>query len=185
MFLSWMWVPCIWYTDVQNWHIMLDFSFDEYEVIFPSLLITFGWKSILLDIRVPTLACILGPFFWKPFFQSLKDLCCWGVFLLSFFHIAQQNDFFFLIRYFLYLYFKCYPLSWLPLWKTPIPTPLPCFYDPTQPPSPTSPSCYCPILRHRAFTGPRTSSLIDVWQGYSTYVAGAMGPSICTLLLVV
>jgi hypothetical protein len=29
------------------------------------------------------------------------------------------------IRYFLYLHFKCYPLSWFPLWKFPIPFPLP------------------------------------------------------------
>lgn len=33
-----------------------------------SLLISFGWKSILLDIRIPTPACSMGPFAWKTFF---------------------------------------------------------------------------------------------------------------------
>ena len=31
----------------------------------------------------------------------------------------------FLNKYFLYLHFKCYPLSWSPLWKPPISSPLP------------------------------------------------------------
>jgi hypothetical protein len=41
----------------------------------------------------------------------------------------------FLIRYFLYLHFNCYPFSWFPLWKPPIPSPLPLL---TNPPTPTS-----------------------------------------------
>jgi hypothetical protein len=32
----------------------------------------------------------------------------------------------FFIRCFLYLHFKCYPLSWFPLRKPPIPSPSPC-----------------------------------------------------------
>jgi hypothetical protein len=32
----------------------------------------------------------------------------------------------FFIRYFLYLHFKCLPLSWFPLWESPFPFPLPC-----------------------------------------------------------
>ena len=36
---------------------------------FLSLLIDFSLKSILLDIRIATLACFLGPFDWKIFFQ--------------------------------------------------------------------------------------------------------------------
>jgi hypothetical protein len=32
-------------------------------------LITLGWKSILLDIRMPTPPCFLGPFAWKIVFQ--------------------------------------------------------------------------------------------------------------------
>ena len=38
---------------------------------------------------------------------------------------------FFLIRYFLYLHFKCYPLSWFPLRKSSILSPTPCL--PTNP----------------------------------------------------
>ena len=40
------------------------FSFDEYEVSF-RYLINFGLKSILLDIRMATPVCFLGPFAWK------------------------------------------------------------------------------------------------------------------------
>jgi hypothetical protein len=38
---------------------------------YPSLsfLITFGWKSILFDIRMAIPACYLGPFAWKIVFQ--------------------------------------------------------------------------------------------------------------------
>ena len=32
-----------------------------------SFLIAYGWKSILLDIRMATPACFLGPFAWKTF----------------------------------------------------------------------------------------------------------------------
>ena len=38
--------------------------------------------------------------------------------------------FFSFIEYFLYLHFKCYPLSRFPLWKLPIPSPFPCFPHP-------------------------------------------------------
>jgi hypothetical protein len=38
----------------------------------PSHLITFGYKSILLDIRMATTACFLGSFAWKPFCQSFS-----------------------------------------------------------------------------------------------------------------
>jgi hypothetical protein len=33
------------------------------------------------------------------------------------------------IGYFIYLHFKCFPLSRSPLWKCPIPSPSPCFYE--------------------------------------------------------
>ena len=36
----------------------------------PSLLIDFSLKSILLDIRMATPPCFLGPFAWKTFSQS-------------------------------------------------------------------------------------------------------------------
>ena len=71
--------PCIWDTDVHNWEFLLvDFSFDE---CIMSVLICFevlGWKSILLDIRMATLACFLGSFAWKKF----SSLLLWGSFFL-------------------------------------------------------------------------------------------------------
>ena len=69
MFLLQIWLY-IWHIDVQNWHIILvDISFDKYKMSFLISLINFGWKSILLDIRIATPACFLGPFDWKILFQ--------------------------------------------------------------------------------------------------------------------
>jgi hypothetical protein len=45
------------------------FNFDEYEVPLLVFLITFGWKSILFDIRMVTLAILFGAFAWKIVFQ--------------------------------------------------------------------------------------------------------------------
>jgi hypothetical protein len=36
-----------------------------------SFLMTLGWKSILLDIRMTTPACFFRPFAWKIVFQPL------------------------------------------------------------------------------------------------------------------
>jgi hypothetical protein len=69
----------------------------------------------------------------------------------------------FLIRYLLYLHFKCCPLSWFPLQKPPTPSYLPLF---TNPPTPTSWSWHSPTLGHRAFTGPRASPPIDDRLGH-------------------
>ena len=61
--------PWIWSIDVQNWEfILVDFSFDEYEVSL-SFLITFCWKSIVFSIRMATPAFFLGPFSWKFLFS--------------------------------------------------------------------------------------------------------------------
>jgi hypothetical protein len=80
----------------------------------------------------------------------------------------------------LYLHFKCYPYSQFPLHKTPISLLSPCLYEgvlslscplplwgcsPTHPPTPTSAPLHSPMLGHRAFTGPKASSSIDVWHG--------------------
>jgi hypothetical protein len=65
--------------------------------------------------------------------------------------------------YFLYLHFKCYPLSWFPLQKPPIPSPLPLL---TNPSTPASWPWQSPTLGHRAFTGPRASPSIDDWLGH-------------------
>ena len=51
----------------------------------PSLLITFGRKFILFDIRMTTPACFLELFSWKTFVQLVSlsvCLCYWDVFLV-------------------------------------------------------------------------------------------------------
>jgi hypothetical protein len=40
----------------------MDFSLDEYAVLFPISLISFGLKTISLDIKMATPACFLGSF---------------------------------------------------------------------------------------------------------------------------
>jgi hypothetical protein len=69
----------------------------------------------------------------------------------------------FKIIYFLYLYFECFPPSWFPSWKAPIPFPLPLL---TNPPTPTTLSWHSLTLRHQGFIGPRAFPPIDVQQGY-------------------
>jgi hypothetical protein len=64
----------------------------------------------------------------------------------------------FLIKYFLYLHFKCYPLSWFPLRKSPPPAPQPSHSHSWPWPS--------PILGHRTFTGPGASPPIDDRRGH-------------------
>ena len=75
--------PCIWSIYVQNWEFLVDFSLDEYEMPYLNFLITFGWKSILFDIRMAIPACFLELFPWKiVFFEvvclslSLRWLSC-------------------------------------------------------------------------------------------------------------
>ena len=47
----------------------------------PSLLIDFSLKSILLDIRMATPACFLGPFAWKTFSQPFTLSRCLSLWL--------------------------------------------------------------------------------------------------------
>ena len=47
----------------------------------PSLLIDFSLKSILLDIRMATPACFLGPFAWKTFSQPFTLSRCLSMWL--------------------------------------------------------------------------------------------------------
>jgi len=92
--------------------------------------------------------------------------------------------FFFLllfIRYFLYLHFKCYTLSWYPLWKPPIISSSLC--------SPTYP-LPLPGPGISIFWGIEPSqNLSSHWRptrpSYATYAARAMSPTMCTLWLVV
>jgi hypothetical protein len=83
-----------------------------------------------------------------------------GSFLIKF--KIVNKVLFFLIRYFLYLHFKCYPLSWSPSEiLLPLPLPPPPDHQPT-----LSWPWHSPTLEHRAFTGPRTSPLIDIRLGH-------------------
>lgn len=50
--------------------LLVDISFDGSEVFFPISFDKFDAMSILLDIRISTPVCILGPFAWK-YFSSL------------------------------------------------------------------------------------------------------------------
>ena len=72
------------------------------------------------------------------------------------------------IGYFLYLPFKCCPLSHYPLPRTPLSHPsFPCFYEniPLSP-TPASLPLNFPTLEYRAFTGPRASPSIDELLGW-------------------
>ena len=64
-------------------------------------------------------------------------------------------------------------------WKHPIPL--------TPAHQPTSLSWHSPILGHLAFSRPKASPALDVQQRPSsaTYASGSVGPSMCTLWLVV
>ena len=81
-------------------------------------------------------------------------------------HVVVPESFglsFVFIRYFLYLHFKCYPLSWFPSGKLTVPSPLHLLTN-----VPTTPFWlwHSPTIGHRAFTGPRASPPIDVKQGH-------------------
>jgi hypothetical protein len=65
--------------------------------------------------------------------------------------------------------FRMLPLSRFPLLKPPIPSSLPlllCRCFPTHPLTPSSLPFHSPTLGYWAFTGPRTTPLIDAWQVY-------------------
>lgn len=74
------------------------------------------------------------------------------------------------------------PFSWFPLWKPTIPSSSLCFYEGTRPP--TTSSCLpTPASYAFPYTGAlslhRTKGLSSHWC--PTYVAGAVGRSMCTL----
>lgn len=70
--------------DVQNWDIILiDISFDEFEVSIPTFLINVGWMIILLDIRMATTAFFwvcLEELFSSSLLQGNTYFYCWNVF---------------------------------------------------------------------------------------------------------
>jgi hypothetical protein len=91
-------------------------------------------------------------------------VCLFFVFCFCFFicrSLPYRDGSFLIIRYFLYLHFKCYPLSWFSLWKHPIAFHLPLL---TNLPTPAFWPCHSSTLGHRAFTGPRAFPPIDGWQ---------------------
>ena len=114
-------------------------------------------------------------------------LCCNnGSGLLGNFTLSHNLRNFFFIGYFLYLHFKCYPLSWFPLQKSAIPFPLPLL---SNTPTPTSWPWHSPTLGYkaRAYTGPRAFPPIDEQQGHPLLhiQLEPRVPTRCTLWLVV
>jgi hypothetical protein len=80
--------------------------------------------------------------------------------------ISSKFDFF-CIGYFLYLHFKCFPLSRSPLQKIPIPAPSPCLYKGVPPPTHSHlPALAFPTLGHRTPSGPRDPIPTDVQQDH-------------------
>ena len=116
---------------------------------------------------------------WRVIFQP-NDLLSGGV---SHFVKFFSSLVFFLIGYFFYLNFKCYPLSWFLIQNPPITTPSPCLpIHPVLLPGPgislhwgIEPSQDQGPLPHWCLTRPSSA----------TYAAGAMGPFMCTLWLLV
>ena len=91
-------------------------------------------------------------------------LCCNnGSGLLGNFTLSHNLRNFFFIGYFLYLHFKCYPLSWFPLQKPPIPCPLTLLTNPLLLPGPAIPLYW---VGHMIFTRPRASPPIDGQLGH-------------------
>jgi hypothetical protein len=94
----------------------------------------------------------------------------------------------FFIDYFVYLHFKCYHPSWFPLHTLP-PLP-PCFFEGAPLPTHLVLS-HCPSFPlHWDIEPPQDQEpplplMPDKMQSSATYAARAMGPSVCTLWLVV
>ena len=63
-----------------------------------SLLIYFSLKSILLDIKVATTACLLDPFDWKKIFLTLYSEWCLFLRLRCVSYMQQKDGFYFRIR---------------------------------------------------------------------------------------
>ena len=79
--------PWNWIMAVQNSNfILVNFFFDDYKVCFPISYVYFGWKFILLDIKMTIPARFLRPFAWKffcsPLIRGSFYLYCWSVIFL-------------------------------------------------------------------------------------------------------
>jgi hypothetical protein len=102
----------------------------------------------------------MGPFIFSSFLPSFLFSLPPSLFLslsFSFSLLRGFQSFCFWIGYFLYLHFKCFPLSRSPLQTSP--PPLPCLYE-------GPPPWHFPTLGHRTPLGPRASPPTDVQQGH-------------------
>jgi hypothetical protein len=134
----------------------------------PGLFLSIEFKKIIILILIWTYLNSLSYlgliwqfilYFRNSSFFDKNILINFFVFLRQSFNLIHS----FFIRYFLYLHFKCYPLSWFPLLKPPISSSLSLLPNP---PTPASRSWHSPTLEHRTFTGPRASPPTDDWLGY-------------------
>jgi hypothetical protein len=101
--------------------------------------------------------------------QIVKEVKPLGFKMLPIRITDQENLQTFFITYFLYLHFKCYPLSWFPPQKLPSHPLSSCFYEHvslTHLRSSASLTWHSPTLRHQAFTRPRVSPSIDAQQNH-------------------
>jgi hypothetical protein len=100
------------------------------------------------------------------FFFFLGSTNAWDLIIvlwkkLFFFH---KSLFFSFIAYFLYLHFKCYPLSRFPLWTPPSLTSSHCLYEGA--PHPRLPSLAFPYIGALKPSGPRAAPPTDVQKGH-------------------
>ena len=104
---------------------------------------------------------IILEYFWKEKKQCyIRKYYFWLLYWVKY-------QLLFFIGYFMYLHFKCYPLSRIPLQICPILFPHPillwvCY--PTHLPTPTSLTCHFPTLGNQAFMETRAFSHIDARQ---------------------
>ena len=92
--------------------------------------------------------------------------------------------FIFFNGYFLYLHFKCLLFSWSHPWNSlSLPPPASMRLLP-HPPTLAYPPWHFPTLQHQTFKGPRSLWCLTR-PSSATFAAGVIGPSMCTLWLVV
>jgi hypothetical protein len=102
--------------------------------------------------------------------------------------VLVSVSFFFFIGYSIYLHFICYPLCQFALWEPHIPFHSPWIYEGAPPSTYTChPALAFPYTRALSLHG--TKGLSSHWcptrPTSATYATEAMGPSMCTLWLVV
>jgi hypothetical protein len=113
-FLLWMWMPLHLGIDVQDWDFLLvDFSFDEYEVSFPISFGNFWLKAYFIRYWNDNSSLFFGTIFLENFFPAfysevvsvfISEVCflyvseCWilCLFIGNWFHlcweILKKND---------------------------------------------------------------------------------------------